>query len=192
MMTDTPTPKNDFVPQDPLADTYNLPDEDVRLALQRAADLHHTEDAESTYAISQEDIASAMASSTQETKERNPKSGVFEKNMILRIEIEGLSKPILVMPQNEAIIGRRDPSTGDAPAIDLTPFAAYRMGVSRHHAAIQLHERRLDVRDLGSCNGTFLNGIRLNAHHPYQVRNGDEIRVGQMVLRVFFQVQNPD
>ncbi|MBC7812402.1 MAG: FHA domain-containing protein, partial [Burkholderiales bacterium] len=59
----------------------------------------------------------------------------------------------------------------------------------RHHAALALHESRLDVRDLGSCNGTFLNGMRLNAHHPYQVKHGDEIRCGQMVMRLFFQEQ---
>ncbi len=114
-------------------------------------------------------------------------SGVFEESMVLRIEIEGGATPILVYPKQEIIFGRRDPTSGGMPDVDLTPYAGYRMGVSRRHAAIRLQDKRLDVSDLGSSNGTFLNGTRLSAHRPYQLRDGDEIRLGQMVMRVFFQ-----
>jgi pSer/pThr/pTyr-binding forkhead associated (FHA) protein len=61
------------------------------------------------------------------------------------------------------------------------------MGVSRRHAAIRLQDKQLHVSDLGSSNGTFLNGTRLNAHRPYQIKDGDEVRLGQMVLRLYFQ-----
>ncbi|MBC7810094.1 MAG: FHA domain-containing protein [Burkholderiales bacterium] len=171
------------------AETYSLPDDDVQLAMQMAANEEFTgaiDDSDSTFSLSREDF---LAQTEQPNAERQSSLQDFESNMLLRIEIEGLSRPILVSPHEELIIGRRDPHTGDAPVIDLTPFAAYRMGVSRHHAALALHESRLDVRDLGSCNGTFLNGMRLNAHHPYQVKHGDEIRCGQMVMRLFFQEQ---
>jgi hypothetical protein len=114
-------------------------------------------------------------------------SHVFEDNMVLRIEIEGGTTPILVYPKQEIIFGRRDPTSGGMPDVDLTPYAGYRMGVSRRHAAIRLQDKRLDVSDLGSSNGTFLNGTRLSAHRPYQLRDGDEVRLGQMVMRVFFQ-----
>lgn len=111
----------------------------------------------------------------------------FTEDMVLRIEIEGGTTPMLVYPKQEIIMGRRDPNTGGMPDVDLTAYAGYRMGVSRRHAAIRLQDRHLNVSDLGSSNGTFLNGTRLNAHRPYQLRDGDEIRVGQMVLRVYFQ-----
>ncbi len=111
----------------------------------------------------------------------------FTENMVLRIEIEGGSTPMLVYPKQEIIMGRRDPNTGGMPDVDLTAYAGYRMGVSRRHAAIRLQEQHLHVSDLGSSNGTFLNGTRLNAHRPYQLRDGDEVRLGQMVLKVFFQ-----
>jgi hypothetical protein len=112
---------------------------------------------------------------------------VFNEDMVLRIEIDGGSTPMLVYPKQEIIMGRRDPNTGGMPDVDLTAYAGYRMGVSRRHAAIRLQEHHLHVSDLGSSNGTFLNGTRLNAHRPYQLRDGDEVRLGQMVLRVFFQ-----
>jgi ribosomal protein L32 len=112
---------------------------------------------------------------------------IFTEDMVLRIEIEAGSTPMLVYPKQEIILGRRDPNTGGMPDVDLTAYAGYRMGVSRRHAAIRLQEKHLHVSDLGSSNGTFLNGTRLNAHRPYQLRDGDEVRLGQMVLKLFFQ-----
>lgn len=112
---------------------------------------------------------------------------VFTDEMVLRVEIEGGSTPMLVYPKQEIIIGRRDPNSGGMPDVDLTAYAGYRMGVSRRHAAIRLQEKQLNLSDLGSSNGTFLNGTRLSAHRPYQLRDGDEVRLGQMVLRLFFQ-----
>jgi ribosomal protein L37AE/L43A len=116
-------------------------------------------------------------------------TSVFESNMVLRIEIEGGTTPILLHPkqQRDMILGRRDPTTGAMPDVDLTPYAGYRMGVSRRHSAMRLQDKQLDVWDLGSSNGTFLNGTRLNPHRPYRVKDGDEVRLGQMVLRVYFQ-----
>lgn len=111
----------------------------------------------------------------------------FTEEMVLRVEIEGGTTPMLVYPKQEIILGRRDPNTGGMPDVDLTAYAGYRMGVSRRHAAIRLLDKHLNLSDLGSSNGTFLNGTRLTAHRPYQVRDGDEIRLGQMVLRVYFQ-----
>lgn len=111
----------------------------------------------------------------------------FTEDMVLRIEIEGGSTPMLVYPKQEIIMGRRDPNTGGMPDVDLTAYAGYRMGVSRRHAAIRLQDKQLHVSDLGSSNGTFLNGTRLNAHRPYQLKDGDEVRLGQMVLRLYFQ-----
>jgi len=113
---------------------------------------------------------------------------VFKPGMLLRMEVEG-AEPILLEPKQETIFGRRDPATGGMPDVDLTPFAGYRMGVSRRHASIKLtDDNHLDLWDLGSSNGTFLNGTRLPAHKPHTIHDGDEIRFGQMVMRVYFQM----
>lgn len=119
---------------------------------------------------------------------RSAGSTVFEPGMSLRVEIEGGSKPIVVQPRNDdLILGRRDPTTGATPEVDMTPYAGYRMGVSRRHASLRLKDKQLNLWDLGSSNGTFLNGSRLTPHRPYPVRDGDEVRLGQMILRIFFQ-----
>lgn len=117
----------------------------------------------------------------------NAGTDVFDKKAMLRLEILGM-EPLVLKPQQETIFGRRDPATGAMPDVDLTPFAGYRMGVSRRHAAIRRSDDdRLDLWDLGSSNGTYLNGTRLLAHRPHRLHDGDEIRFGQMVMKIFFQ-----
>jgi hypothetical protein len=48
--------------------------------------------------------------------------------------------------------------------------------VSRRHAMIRIAGDVVSIEDLGSSNGTFLNGIRLPANHPVRVRNGAKLR----------------
>jgi DNA-binding winged helix-turn-helix (wHTH) protein len=56
--------------------------------------------------------------------------------------------------------------------------------VSRRHARLVVVAGLATLEDLGSKNGTFVNGIRLSA--PVALRDGDEVRVGAvpMTLRV--------
>ncbi|PJF40743.1 MAG: FHA domain-containing protein [Chloroflexi bacterium] len=116
----------------------------------------------------------------------------FEKDMVLRLEIEGTSTAVIVQPTKEIILGRPDPNTGTKPDIDLTPHAGYRMGVSRRHAAIRLQDKQLNIADLGSSNGTYVNGVRLSAHWPSQINDGDEIRLGQMTFKLQFVKASPE
>ncbi len=111
---------------------------------------------------------------------------VFHKNMLLRLEIEGTATPLLVFPKGEMALGRRDPATGHMPEIDLTAFAAYRLGFSRRHAIIRLKDERLEVYDLGSSNGTAVNGSKLAPHQPFPLRDGDMITLGKMHMRAVF------
>jgi DNA-binding winged helix-turn-helix (wHTH) protein len=56
--------------------------------------------------------------------------------------------------------------------------------VSRRHARLMVASGLATLEDLGSKNGTFVNGIRLTA--PVALRDGDELRVGSipMTLKV--------
>lgn len=85
------------------------------------------------------------------------------------------------------VLGRVDPETGEAPAVDLTRFNAQDKGVSRQHAAILLKDGSLHIMDLESYNGTFLNGQRLIANQPRVLRDGDSVRLGYLVFDVAFE-----
>ncbi len=54
--------------------------------------------------------------------------------------------------------------------------------VSRRHCEIFEADDRLMVRDLGSSNGTYVNGLRVLGQQPLKV--GDVISIGGVALRV--------
>jgi len=72
---------------------------------------------------------------------------------------------------------------GRAPEAAVTIDSAK---VSRRHARIVVDGEGATLEDLGSKNGTFLNGARLDA--PARLAAGDEIRIGRNVARLRFAV----
>jgi sigma-B regulation protein RsbU (phosphoserine phosphatase) len=54
--------------------------------------------------------------------------------------------------------------------------------VSKDHAEIALHEGGWAVRDLGSRNGTRVNGVE--ASQAISIREGDMVEIGKVMLRV--------
>jgi pSer/pThr/pTyr-binding forkhead associated (FHA) protein len=54
--------------------------------------------------------------------------------------------------------------------------------VSRHHAVVRRVEGRLEVEDLGSANGTFVDNARISGVSP--LRHGDVMRVGTTSIDV--------
>jgi EAL domain-containing protein (putative c-di-GMP-specific phosphodiesterase class I) len=57
--------------------------------------------------------------------------------------------------------------------------------VSREHAELTVVDRELLLRDLGSTNGTYVNGTRVQS--PCTVRHGDLLQFGQVVFRAVQQ-----
>ena len=56
--------------------------------------------------------------------------------------------------------------------------------VSRHHARLQRGARGWEVSDVGSTNGTFVNGKQIH-HSP--IANGDAISLGGLEMRFFLE-----
>jgi hypothetical protein len=91
----------------------------------------------------------------------------------------------------EIIIGRGSTETGELPGVDLTSSDGINKGVSRRHATIVRRDGALHIVDNNSANGTYLNGQRLVAGQPRILRDGDDVRLGHLVVRVTFRaVQN--
>lgn len=59
---------------------------------------------------------------------------------------------------------------------------------SRHHCLLEIAPPRVFLRDLGSTNGTFVNGQRV---HEAYLSSGDKIQGGQTVLAVEVTVDQP-
>ncbi len=58
-------------------------------------------------------------------------------------------------------------------------------GLSRLHARVAFHDQDVGLEDLGSRNGTFLNGVRVTAEHPARLADGDRIVVGRTTVLKF-------
>ena len=52
--------------------------------------------------------------------------------------------------------------------------------LSRVHASLRVAGDGVELSDLGSSNGTFVNGVAISA--PTTVRPGDEIRLGRVKI----------
>ncbi len=70
---------------------------------------------------------------------------------------------------------------GRAPSSDIAIFDPT---ISRRHAELQVDESGLHVRDLGSSNGTFHNGERLEDEEPVVLSAGDTVTFGKVAFRV--------
>lgn len=80
---------------------------------------------------------------------------------------------------NSTLIGRRNVDQGVEPEIDMSIHPADR-GVSTQHAVLRVRESGLTVTDLGSTNGTSLNGSEdlLPEGKEMPLNDGDRIHVG--------------
>jgi CRP-like cAMP-binding protein len=84
----------------------------------------------------------------------------------------------------ETTVGRVDPVTGINPDIDLTPVDAKR-SISRRHARVRREEDGSFsvVEDVGTMNGTFVNGVRLVTGRPVPIAAGDTVVFGTIQCR---------
>lgn len=113
----------------------------------------------------------------------------FHSRMNLVLGVRGTDERFIYDAEqiDQLVIGRYDPNTETAPSLDLSPFEAADKGVSRRHAAVIRRDGVLCVVDMGTPNGTFLNGQRLIPNQPRILRDGDDLRLGYLVLQVKFE-----
>ncbi len=107
----------------------------------------------------------------------------YRAKLFLRMDSDDTLIPI-PLDHTPVVIGRR--SEGAAPDVDLSPFGATDLGVSRRHVSIDCVRSVLQITDLASANGTFLNRDRLVPNMPYTLRNRAVLQLGKLILRVQF------
>jgi hypothetical protein len=103
--------------------------------------------------------------------EIEPGTAVAAKSFRLRT-VEGVPPGEIYAIEGRSRIGRSD----DGEIVLLDP------SVSRAHAIVEVREGEALVRDLGSTNGTYVNGRRIETG---TLRNGDELRFGN--TRMLFE-----
>jgi len=115
-------------------------------------------------------------------------TSTFQEGNEIVVHIRDAGNPILInMALEEVLFGRVDEASGTKPTLDLSPHGGLEKGVSRIHAAIRRGEGVISLVDLDSSNGTYLNGQRLASHQPRILRDGDEVRMGKLIMHIYFK-----
>jgi FHA domain len=82
----------------------------------------------------------------------------------------------------ESLIGRYDSVTGMTPEIDLTNEDSAR-NISRRHARIAVKDGKPFVaEEIGTMNGTYLNGQKLPTGVLTPIADGDELTLCRLTL----------
>jgi hypothetical protein len=116
----------------------------------------------------------------------------YDQNTTLVLQVRGAEKFYHLRPQDsdhEMVIGRTTAGSAVVPDIDVAPLGGDKLGVSRLHLTLRFDAKThtLNVFDLGSSNGSYINGQRLHPHEVRVLHDGDELRLGKMVLTVRFK-----
>jgi len=78
------------------------------------------------------------------------------------------------LPEGETVLGRSESCT----------VVLGVESVSRRHCSILVSGGEVRVLDLGSTNGTWLNGRRLQADEPARIEVGDRLEIGEVVYKL--------
>ncbi|MCP3961945.1 MAG: cyclic nucleotide-binding domain-containing protein [bacterium] len=96
----------------------------------------------------------------------------------------------LALPdQTEVKLGRVDPINQIRPDVDLTKVDS-QLTTSRRHAKILRGNEGFFIQEERATNGTFVNGQRISAERPLEIRSGDDIMFG--AVRMQFLLDTPD
>lgn len=128
-------------------------------------------------------------STPMEDRRARPQTTLLGPQWKLQVKIG--NRKVVMDIHDKMLIGR-SVEEGDSGeyTLDLSDFGGYQSGVSRKHAAITRHEGSLYIEDLGSTNGTRINGFQLTSQRKYRLRDGDEVEFAR--LRTLFKFIEPD
>jgi hypothetical protein len=135
-----------------------------------------------TQAITDEQIAEDLKNKALRTETVAPPT-----NSWISLHLMDSGKILPLASRNEFTLGRLSEGQPIMPDIDLTPYQAYASGVSRLHAVVKRDAERVMVMDLGSSNGTYVNGRRINPHVEESLNHGDILALGKLKIQVLLR-----
>lgn len=113
------------------------------------------------------------------------------KTYAVRLQVPSLDIELQLRVQTPTMIGRSDSSSEFEPDVDLEPWEAHKSGVSRRHMMLIPIDDTLLAKDLGTVNGSRINGEVLQPHVVYPLADGDEITLGELVMNIRYHVVTP-
>lgn len=102
----------------------------------------------------------------------------------INLQFLSSGRMVALKGRDEFTLGRVNENQPIIPDIDLDPYGGFEEGVSRLHATIQMAPQGVTVTDLGSVNGTCINGEEIPQHIPQPLAHGDVLTLGKMRIKV--------
>jgi len=122
------------------------------------------------------DEEATSSTDVEEIREKLSSAGTARTRPVLTILTGSAAGYLHKVSKGAAVIGR---ATNAEVRVDDD-------GISRTHARLRAETDRAWVEDMGSRNGTFVNGVKISS--PTELREGDKIQVGRgTVIRFGFQ-----
>ena len=129
-------------------------------------------------AITDEQVAEGLS-----TKAPRPELAIPVYSWI-SLHFMGSVKILPLASRNEFILGRLTDDSLILPDVDLTPYRASAAGVSRVHAMVKRQADKALVMDLGSSNGTYINGQRIRPDVEVPLSHEDVIALGNLQIQI--------
>jgi len=105
--------------------------------------------------------------------------------MVLQVLDGGQLIPL--SERKEYTMGRVSEGQIIMPDIDLTDHRAYECGVSRLHAVLKRKDGKAIIMDLGSSNGTYVDGTRLKPESEHALSHGCILSLGKLKIQFLLQ-----
>ncbi|MBU0702789.1 MAG: FHA domain-containing protein [Chloroflexi bacterium] len=94
------------------------------------------------------------------------------------LALKGDQHRIALPEQGELVLGRFDPVITVSPDVDLSHDDRKTQVISRRHARVTGRNGRHEIEDLGSTNGTQVNGKKLGIGQKVRLKSGDRVTLG--------------
>jgi pSer/pThr/pTyr-binding forkhead associated (FHA) protein len=114
----------------------------------------------------------------------SPADSAGEVDSILSLHLVDSGQVLHLAGRSEFTLGRVAEGQPILPDVDLSPYEAYAMGVSRLHVALKVTLSGVVITDLGSSNGTRVNGQKIVPHVDYPINHGDVVAVGKLKIQI--------
>lgn len=106
------------------------------------------------------------------------------KDPSISLHLVESGKVIHLSDKKDFTLGRAVEGQSILPDVDLSAFEAFSQGVSRMHVSLRIMNGDVYVMDLGSSNGTKINGQKIVPHVEYSISHGDLVTLGRLKVQV--------
>jgi pSer/pThr/pTyr-binding forkhead associated (FHA) protein len=125
-------------------------------------------------AVPREPVSRPVPAQAEVSRERAEKPPTLRYCLVMQNGRHRIGLPM----NGEIVLGRFDSATNVTPDVDLSYDDRENFAISRRHSRIIAHDGSHEIEDMGSTNGTRVNGVKLRIGQRTTLRPGDRVGLG--------------